>query len=140
MDRLIDRHPLAEVMVRNRKAEIGGFAGRQAHSIVVQLLPEEMQLYEDITDYLRYNYNLAVSAKQNAVGFLMVTYQKMLASSPYAVLQSFRRRVAKLQKQASTAAAAKKRTARTDDPIDDVLDDLESSEFLEDLGEHLDPR
>ena len=27
MDRLIDRHPLAEVMVRNRKAEIGGFAG-----------------------------------------------------------------------------------------------------------------
>lgn len=134
MDRLIDRHPLAEVMVRNRKAEIGGFAGRQAHSIVVQLLPEEMQLYEDITDYLRYNYNLAVTAKQNAVGFLMVTYQKMLASSSYAVLQSFRRRVAKLQKQASTVAAAKKRPVRTDDPIDDLLDDLESSEFLEDLA------
>ena len=29
MDRLVEKHPLAGVMVRNRKAEIGGFAGQK---------------------------------------------------------------------------------------------------------------
>lgn len=130
MDGLVKRHPLVEVMVRNRKAEIGGFAQREAHRILVDLRPDEQQLYEDISEYLRYNYNLAVSAKQNAVGFLMVTYQKMLASSPHAVLQSFRRRVAKLEKQSQVGSAPAKRPKRGGRLDDDLLDELESPEDL----------
>ena len=41
MNRLADRHPLAQVMVRNRKAEIGGFTRREARTVPVTLSDEE---------------------------------------------------------------------------------------------------
>ncbi len=84
MDRLVDRHPLAEALVRNRKAEIGGLAGREAAKVLVTLTDVEHELYEDVADYLRHEYDLALVNKQNAIGFLMVTYHKMLASCSYA--------------------------------------------------------
>jgi SNF2 family DNA or RNA helicase len=99
MDRLVDKHPLASVMVRNRKAELGGFAGRTASRVLVELSPEEQQLYEEVATYLRQSYDRAVVAKQHAIGFLMVTYHKMLASSSYAIHQSLKRRAVKLRKR-----------------------------------------
>ena len=95
MDRLAERHPLAGVLVRNRKSEIGGFSRREAHQVLVTLSAEEDELYYDITEYIRTSYNQAMAAKKLAVGFVMVTYQKMLASSSHAIRSSFRRRVTK---------------------------------------------
>ncbi len=135
MDELSARHPLAETMIRNRKSEIEGFAGRTAHRIIVQLTDEELQLFDDIGDYLRYEFDLAVANKQNAIGFLMVTYQKMLASSPAAVLASFRNRIDKLEKRRAAGSTSKKRKSSKGDPIEDVLDTLEGDELLEEIAD-----
>ena len=97
MDVLIDKHPLAGALVRNRKAEVGGFTPREARRVPVELEDDELALYQDVTGYLREGYNQARAERNLALGFVMVTYQKMLASSSYAVRQSFRRRIAKLR-------------------------------------------
>lgn len=107
MDRLVGMHPLAAALVRNRKAEIGGFTSREAHTVPVALDEGELALYQEVTGYLREGYNRAKAEKNVALGFVMVTYQKMLASSSHAIRQSFRRRIGKLQKQLQTSNAAK---------------------------------
>ena len=100
MDGLVDKHPIAGALVRNRKAEVGGFTSREARKVPVPLEDEELALYEDVAAYLRDGYNRALAQKNNALGFLMVGYQKMLASSSYAVRQSFRRRIDETQGRA----------------------------------------
>ena len=97
MNELAERHPLAQVLVRNRKAEIGGFTRREAHTVPVTLSVEEAELYKDVTEYIRHGFNRARAQKQLAVGFVMVGYQKMLTSSSYAVRQSLRRRADRLR-------------------------------------------
>lgn len=97
MNEVAARHPLASVLVRNRKAEIGGFTKRVAEVVEVQLTEDELELYRDMTEYIRLGYNRARAEKNQAVGFLMVLYQKILASSSNALRASLRRRLAKLQ-------------------------------------------
>jgi SNF2 family DNA or RNA helicase len=125
MDRLVDRHPLAGALVRNRKAEVGGFTPREASKVPVKLEDEELTLYQEVANYLRDGYNQALAQKNNALGFLMVGYQKMLASSSYAVRQSFRRRIAKLKTQLKDVAAAK-----TKPPSESYLDELRDAEEM----------
>jgi ERCC4-related helicase len=124
MDGLVDKHPIAGALVRNRKAEVGGFTSREARKVPVPLGDEELVLYEDVADYLRDGYNRALAQKNNALGFLMVGYQKMLASSSYAVRQSFRRRIEKLK------ARPKNSTARYKPPSDSHLDELRDAEEI----------
>jgi SNF2 family DNA or RNA helicase len=135
MDALSERHPLAETMIRNRKSEIEGFAGRSARSILVELTGEELQLFEDIGEYLRNEFDMAMANKQNAIGFLMVTYQKMLASSPAAVLSSFRNRIEKLERQRAKLSPPKKRVTRSVGPMEDLLDTLEDDTLLEEIAD-----
>ncbi len=87
MDLLIAKHPLAAALVRNRKAEVGGFTPR--------------------------------------LGFVMVTYQKMLASSSHAVRQSFRRRIAKLRVQLKDLASSKAKP-----PSEGHLEELRDAEEM----------
>jgi superfamily II DNA or RNA helicase len=122
MDDLVTKHPLAAALIRNRKAEVGGFTPRQAATVPVELDPDELQLYEDVTGYLREGYNRARADKNMALGFVMVTYQKMLASSSHAVRQSFRRRVAKLRDQAAAA------TPKVKPPNETRLEELRDAE------------
>ena len=98
MDRLVERHPLAAALVRNRKSEVGIESERIAHRITVELTEEELELYRDVTTYIRDGYNRAVANRQMAAGFVMVTYQKILASSSYALRQSFQRRIDSMRK------------------------------------------
>jgi superfamily II DNA or RNA helicase len=125
MDRLVDRHPLAGALVRNRKAEVGGFTPREASKVPVTLEDDELMLYQEVADYLREGYNQALVQKNNALGFLMVGYQKMLASSSYAVRQSFRRRIAKLKTQLKDVAAAKAKP-----PSESYLEELRDAEEM----------
>jgi superfamily II DNA or RNA helicase len=101
MDALVDAHPLSQVLVRNRKANLEGFTRRRATSIPVQSTPHEQALYEAVTDYIRHGYNLALEKKNNAIGFLMVGYHKMLTSSPAAIASSLQKRLVKLRQQQS---------------------------------------
>lgn len=98
---LVKRHPMAQVLVRNRKSTIGGFMGRTAHRIPVNLADEELELYNDISKYIRLGYDRANREKKNAIGFIMTTYQKLLTSSSYSLRESFKKRVANLNEQDS---------------------------------------
>jgi superfamily II DNA or RNA helicase len=106
VDAVIALHPMADVMVRNRKAELGLTGRRRAVTESVPLTDLEWGLYEDVTAYLRDGYNRARATKNPAVGFLMVTYQKMLTSSSHALRTSFRNRIAALEKQRATIRKA----------------------------------
>lgn len=56
----------------------------------------EQRLYEETTEYLRYVYNRAKLLNQSAARLAMGVFQRRLASSTYALLRSFERRIEKL--------------------------------------------
>lgn len=58
----------------------------------------EQQLYDDTTEYLKYIYNKAKVLNQSAARLAMSVFQRRLASSTYALLRSFERRIEKLNK------------------------------------------
>lgn len=58
----------------------------------------EQRLYDETTEYLRYVYNRAKMLNQSAARLAMGVFQRRLASSTYALLCSFGRRVEKLDK------------------------------------------
>jgi SNF2 family DNA or RNA helicase/DNA-binding XRE family transcriptional regulator len=56
----------------------------------------EQELYDETTDYLRYVYNRAKLLNREAARLAMSVFQRRLASSTYALLRSFERRIEKL--------------------------------------------
>jgi len=132
MDVLIGKHPLAGALVRNRKAEVGGFTSREANTVPVTLEPDELELYEDVTTYIRDGYNRARADKNTALGFVMVIYQKMLASSSHAIRQSFRRRIQKLRAQLTTATEVKHKSLG-EGRLAELQDAAEATSALQEL-------
>jgi SNF2 family DNA or RNA helicase len=132
MDVLVKKHPLAGVLVRNRKTEIGGFTRREAQRFLVELTPEEWQLYVDVTDYLRYVYNQSRVAKKMIVGFVMVTYQKMLTSSSFAIRQSLRRRADKLRAELKELRETREKAVAAG-RLEELRDAEEASVAVEEL-------
>jgi hypothetical protein len=105
----------------------------------------EQQLYDEVTDYVRDNYNRAMGRGDRAFGFLMLLFQRMVTSSTAAIFDSLSKRLDKLQAlQASLGRereAGKLRNgddsplsklsfdeeAAADDDTQAVLDDLMSA-------------
>ena len=58
----------------------------------------EQRLYDETTDYLRYVYNKAKLLNRTAARLAMSVFQRRLASSTYALLRSFERRMGKLDR------------------------------------------
>lgn len=58
----------------------------------------EQRLYDETTEYLRYVYNKAKLLNREAARLAMSVFQRRLASSTYALLRSFERRIDKLSK------------------------------------------
>jgi SNF2 family DNA or RNA helicase len=134
MEELTDKHPLTGVLMRNRKSQVGGFQPRKASRTPVQPSDEEMSLYLDVTDYLRDGYNLAIAQKNQAVGFLMVLFQKILTSSSHALRESFKRRIQKLEsaiEEYESQTTPKKR--RRVDELRELEEDSVAVEELEDV-------
>ena len=132
MDALTEEHPLSQTLVRNRKHIVGGFTTRKPSRIPVPLKPEEEAAYEAVSAYISEGYNRARRDQNNAVGFLMVLYQKMLTSSSNALRASFVKRVAKLRDELQAAEAF----ARGDISIED-LEELFGEEELDDAIDKL---
>ncbi len=89
---LADRHLLSEVLIRNRKAEVGGFMPRAAYRWEVKLTPEEMTALQAVDEYVQYGFQLAERTHNAPVGFVMVIFQKLMASSIAAIRKSLGRR------------------------------------------------
>jgi len=77
------------------------FPERIAYTVPYKLSAAEAQLYKEVTEYVRSEFNRA-EALQNekragTVGFALTVLQRRLASSPEAILQSLRRRRERLE-------------------------------------------
>ncbi len=92
-------HRLSLALVRNRKAEIGGFTSRVARRVEVVPGDAELKLQADLLDYIRGRYSSASANKRTAVGLVLVAFQKMLCSSSQALAGSLESRRARLQNE-----------------------------------------
>jgi ERCC4-related helicase len=135
LDRIADHHPLAEVLVRNRRADVGGFTARRARTVLVRLSDEEVAAQEAVTDYLRDCYN-AEAGGTNALGFLLVTYRKMLTSSTVAIHASLKKRLAGLKEReerlAKGAASAEGSIGQRE--ADERREAVETDAVLDDIA------
>jgi SNF2 family DNA or RNA helicase len=79
------------------------FPERLAYTVKYTLSDDEAYLYQQVTDYVREEFNRADSLendkRKGTVGFALTILQRRLASSPEAIYQSLRRRKERLEKR-----------------------------------------
>jgi superfamily II DNA or RNA helicase len=126
LDILAKKHPLSEVMIRNRKKELEIQSERIARKFLVRQSPEEEEVYSDVETYLRFEYDLAQKDKNNAIGFLLANYYRMLTSSSASLRTSMLARKDKLEKQLGTSAATP--TLRAPN-IGEIVDPIEATDL-----------
>jgi ATP-dependent helicase HepA len=97
LSRLTSQHRLAEILIRNRKATVSGFMPRIAAQWIVELTDEEKRVIDAIEDFIEDGHRRALMSRSNAIGFLMTSYQKMMASSLKTVGASLRGRIERLK-------------------------------------------
>ena len=124
-EELLRKHRLSETLVRNRKAVVGGFMPRVAAVWEVELSEPEWLAYHAVTDYARTGFERARLEKNNALGFLMATFQKLSCSSSAALRKSLLRRIDKL--------SARIETSKNAEVDEDELEERATSEALEDV-------
>jgi SNF2 family DNA or RNA helicase len=102
----IDVSDLMRRMVKERLLKFDGrplFPERIAYTVPYKLSDAEAQLYKEVTDYVRDEFNRAEALQNDkragTVGFALTILQRRLASSPSAIFHSLRRRRERLQKQ-----------------------------------------
>lgn len=86
-----EHHRLSEALVRNRKAEVGGFTQRLARRIPVHPTDAEQDLEAAVQEYIRRTYRASPAA-----GLVLVTFRKILTSSTDALAGAFDRRAERL--------------------------------------------
>ena len=112
---LSDRHLLSEVLIRNRKAVVGGFMPRSAYRWEVDLTEEERNALEAVEEYVQYGFQMAEGSNDSAIGFVMVTFQKLMASSIAAINHSLSRRQEKVRARVASQQSASELEDRLDD-------------------------
>ncbi len=79
------------------------FPERIAYTVPYKLSDAEAQLYKEVTEYVREEFNRAEALENDkrdgTVGFALTILQRRLASSPEAIYQSLRRRRERLEKR-----------------------------------------
>lgn len=114
---------LSRVMIRRTKREVtdangaGIFRKRSVNTEKFSLAPRERFFYDKLSEYLRDGYNAAgmnenrTSSAQRAIGFVMVTFQKIMSSSPRAIRQALRRRLLVLLARKQLELEGRRRSA-----------------------------
>lgn len=94
----------------------------------------ERELYDEVTDYVRDNYNRAMGRGDRAFGFLMLLFQRMVTSSSAAIYDSLSKRLdrllavqARLESDNGDKSRRFDEDAAADDDTEAVLDDLISA-------------
>lgn len=105
-----DCSDLMRRMVKERLLKFDGtplFPERKAYTAAYKLSDAEAQLYRDVTEYVREEFNradqLENDGRKGTVGFALTILQRRLASSPEAIYQSIRRRRARLESKVREA-------------------------------------
>lgn len=97
-----------DLMVRRVKEQMLRFDGtrlfpeRRAYTVNYRLSDLEAKLYEQVTQYVREEFNRAEQAetgRKSSIGFALTILQRRLASSPEAIYQSLKRRRERLEER-----------------------------------------
>lgn len=106
----VDVSDLMRRMVKENLLKFDGkplFPERRAYTVNYTLSPDEDVLYEDVTEYVRQEFNRAEQlendGRKGTVGFALTILQRRLASSPEAIYQSLKRRRERLEKRLKEA-------------------------------------
>ena len=150
--RQVHRPNVTDMMRRTVKEDLRRFDGtklfppREAFTVTYQLTRAEDRLYEEVTEYVRNEFNRAESLKSGrvrTVGFALTVLQRRLASSPEAIYRSLVRRrqrlEAKLAEEGAVKQAAEVRTEPELKRFAEKLGDVDEvrSEEIEDAEEHV---
>jgi superfamily II DNA or RNA helicase len=102
----VDVSDLMRRMVKENLLKFDGtplFPERIAYTVPYKLSPVEAQLYKEVTEYVREEFNRAEALQNDkragTVGFALTILQRRLASSPEAIYQSLRRRRERLERR-----------------------------------------
>ena len=97
----------------------------------------EQELYDETTEYMRYHYNWAKALNRSAARLAMSVFQRRLASSTWALLRSFERRLEKLENliddirsgrlSEEQLASRQQRLGRLDDLFETITADEEGA-------------
>jgi len=99
----IDASDLMRRLVKEKLLKFDGtplFPERRAYTVTYELSDLEAALYEQVTSYVREEFNRAEmldSDRRGTVGFALTILQRRLASSPEAIYQSLHRRRERLE-------------------------------------------
>ena len=126
------QHKLSQIMIRNRKREVlkGEFVERRACKVEVKLDPEERELYDLVSAYIKSSY-ARITGPTRALGFVLTTFRKLLVSSSRAVAASLERRAMRIEDALQSAHELTKDLS--EDELEERADTLESIEQLDDL-------
>ena len=141
-----DTSDLMRRMVKEDLLKFDGkplFPERKAYTVTYQLSTLEQDLYEQVTHYVRQEFNRADAlendGRKGTVGFALTVLQRRLASSPEAIYQSLKRRRERLQKRLQEIELGQSEsldpspTLDSDEWNDDLEDELPSErEAVED--------
>ncbi|HCF59630.1 MAG TPA: RNA helicase, partial [Myxococcales bacterium] len=101
----VETSDLMRRMVKEELVKFDGtplFPERKAYTVNYTLSDLEAELYEKVTEYVKYQMGKADELdgkRRGSVGFALTSLQRRLASSPEAIFQSLKRRHARLEKR-----------------------------------------
>lgn len=111
------------------------FPERRAYTAGYDLSKEEESLYQNVTEYVREEFNRAereAGNKRGTIGFALTVLQRRLASSPEAIYQSLRRRRERLESLLNEIAATQQGSRSS------LLSRLQSSRYADEDVEDFD--
>lgn len=116
------------------------FPERIAYTVPYKLSEAEAQLYKEVTEYVREEFNRAEALdndkRKGTVGFALTILQRRLASSPEAIYQSLRRRRERLGKRLRELELIRRGANAQVLPATGPLYDAEDLEDLEEAPDH----
>ena len=97
-------------------------ADRQVEDHFIDMSEAERELYDAVEAYIRTTYNQAAAADKAAVGFVMTTYRRRLASSVHALRVTLERHRAAIGTGGAMDPGALEDDAPDDETADEILD------------------
>ncbi len=138
----VDVSDLMRRMVKESLLKFDGrplFPERIAYTVPYKLSEPEAELYKEVTDYVRQEFNRAEALQNDkrsgTVGFALTVLQRRLASSPEAIYQSLHRRRERLEKKLRELQLLQRGAVAAALAADPSLLDPDDIEDLEDAPE-----
>jgi len=131
-----DVSDLMRRMIKEQLLKFDGtrlFPERRAYTVGYKLSDLEAQLYKEVTDYVREQFNRADNldeTRRGTVGFALTILQRRLASSPEAIYQSLRRRKERLESR-----LREERLLKRGEELSEKFAEVEDVDDVDDLPE-----